>query len=85
MDKLIMNRYYRKLKYINLEIDLEFKSEITIICGDNTTEKTLIYKLLGDEPSKYKIKYSTDKVVQMIIPHINQITTPIIFICKTSL
>lgn len=55
MDKLIMNRYYRKLKYINLEIDLEFKSEITIICGDNTTEKTLIYKLLGDEPSKYKI------------------------------
>lgn len=55
MDKLIMNRYYRKLKYINLEIDLEFKSELTIICGDNTTEKTLIYRLLGDEPSKYKI------------------------------
>lgn len=55
MDKLIMNRYYRKLKYIDLEIDLEFKSELTIICGDNTTEKTLIYRLLGDEPSKYKI------------------------------
>ena len=41
MDKLIMNRYYRKLKYANLEIGLEFRSEITIICGDNTTEKHL--------------------------------------------
>lgn len=43
MDKLIMNRYYRKLKYANLEIDLEFRSEITIICGDNTTEKKHLY------------------------------------------
>ena len=71
MDKLIMNRYYRKLKYANLEIGLEFRSEITIICGDNTTEKTLIYKLLGDEPSKYKIIFinylTTSDVLEYII------------------
>lgn len=42
-----MNRYYRKLKYANLEIDLEFRSEITIICGDNTTEKNTYIQIIG--------------------------------------
>lgn len=55
MDKLIMNRYYRKLKYANLEIDLEFKSELTIICGDSAVGRTFIYNLLSEEPSKDKI------------------------------
>ena len=55
MDKLIMNRYYRKLKYANLEIELEFKSELTIICGDSAVGRTFIYNLLSEEPSKDKI------------------------------
>ena len=55
MDKLIMNRYYRKLKYANLEIDLEFKSELTIICRDSAVGRTFIYNLLSEEPSKDKI------------------------------
>lgn len=50
-----MNRYYRKLKYANLEIDLEFKSELTIICGDSAVGRTFIYNLLSEEPSKDKI------------------------------
>lgn len=55
MDKLIMNRYYRKLKYANLEIELEFKYELTIICGDSAVGRTFIYNLLSEEPSKDKI------------------------------
>ena len=50
-----MNRYYRKLKYANLEIDLEFKSELTIICGDSAVGRAFIYNLLSEEPSKDKI------------------------------
>ena len=55
MDKLIMNTYYRKLKYANLEIELEFKYELTIICGDSAVGRTFIYNLLSEEPSKDKI------------------------------
>lgn len=50
-----MNRYYRKLKYANLEIELEFKYELTIICGDSAVGRTFIYNLLSEEPSKDKI------------------------------
>ena len=61
---MILERYRRKIYPTDLELDLEFKSRLTIICGESAAGKTFICSLLKEEEflkdSAIFLDYSTN-------------------------